>query len=373
MGRSIWGKLGMLLSLVVWHSSAMAHEVTPTIADFQVTGQEISLDLRLNVEAFVSGIDLDGMENTDTAAQAQDYDTLRALSADELAPMVRQFAEDWLSTVRVTADGDVALSLARVDIPEVGNTDLPRASSMYLTGTLPAGAQTFTFGWPKGAGAVVLRQHGVEAPYTGYLNGGDTSPEIGLSGGSSKTTMQVFVEYIPVGFDHILPKGLDHILFVLGLFFFSARMGPLLVQISTFTVAHTITLALGAMGWVAINPAIVEPLIALSIVYVAVENIFVKRLHVWRPALIFGFGLLHGLGFASVLGEFGLPSDQFVAALLGFNIGVEVGQLTVVAIAFAAVGVWFRKSAIYHSRVIVPASAFISCVGAYWFVERVFL
>ena len=141
--------------------------------------------------------------------------------------------------------------------------------------------------------------------------------------------------YVPVGFDHIIPKGLDHILFVLGLFFLTLRISALLWQISAFTLAHTVTLAAGAMGWVTISGSVVEPLIAASIVLVAVENIFSQNLHRWRPALIFGFGLLHGLGFASVLQEFGLPDEQFIAALIGFNIGVEIGQLTVIACACA--------------------------------------
>ncbi len=119
--------------------------------------------------------------------------------------------------------------------------------------------------------------------------------------------------------------------------------------------------------------SIVEPLIAASIVYVAVENILTDGLSRWRPFVIFGFGLLHGLGFASVLGEYGLPSNQFFPALIGFNIGVELGQLTVIAIAFAAVGYWFRDKPWYRARIAIPASVLIALVGAYWFVERVFL
>jgi hypothetical protein len=194
---------------------------------------------------------------------------------------------------------------------------------------------------------------------------------IALEGGGETTAWQTFKSYIPVGFDHILPKGLDHILFVLGLFFLSTYLRPLVWQISAFTLAHTVTLALGAMGWVNVPGSIVEPLIAASIVYVAVENIFMKGLSPWRPFVIFGFGLLHGLGFASVLGEFGLPEGQFIPALIAFNIGVEFGQLTVIALAFIAVGAMCRK-AWYRARIAIPASCVIAAVGAYWCVERVF-
>ena len=120
-------------------------------------------------------------------------------------------------------------------------------------------------------------------------------------------------------------------------------------------------------------PSIVEPLIAASITYVALENIFLGHLTRWRPLVIFGFGLLHGLGFASVLGEFGLPAGQFFPALIGFNVGVEFGQLAVIAVAFLAVGAWFGEKPWYHARIAVPASAVIALVGAWWFVERVFL
>ena len=140
-----------------------------------------------------------------------------------------------------------------------------------------------------------------------------------------------------MGFDHIVPKGLDHILFVLGLFFLAAQFRPLLLQISLFTLAHTITLALAALGYVNLPGSIVEPLIAASIVFIAIENVWARGISRWRPFVIFGFGLLHGLGFASVLGEFGLPEETFVAALIGFNVGVEVGQLAVIAVMFLCV------------------------------------
>lgn len=374
LGNKLAGTLLLsTLALVTLESGGHAHEVTPTIADFRVEDGQIALDLRLNIEAFVAGINLDGMEDTNQADQANDYDSLRGLDQADLEPMVRQFAEEWLETVRVTAGGRLQLSVSEVLIPEVGDVEVPRASYLMLNGDVPSNARSLTLYWPKGSGGVVLRQNGVEEPYTGYLQGGETTPPIPLGGGAALTAQETFLDYLPIGFEHILPKGLDHILFVLGLFFLSTRLRPLLWQISAFTVAHTITLALGALGWVQVSPGIVEPLIAASIVYVAVENIFLRRLTIWRPLVIFGFGLLHGLGFASVLGEFGLPRDQFVAALIGFNVGVELGQLAVIAIAFATVSFWFRSHPKYRGRVAIPASITIAAIGAYWFVERVFL
>ena len=178
--------------------------------------------------------------------------------------------------------------------------------------------------------------------------------------------------YIKLGYEHILPKGLDHILFVLALFFASTRLKPLVIQISVFTIAHTITLAVAAAGWVKAPGSIVEPLIALSIAFVAVENLVWKEMTPWRPFIVFGFGLFHGLGFASVLIDLGLPDDQFLTALIGFNVGVELGQLTVVFAAWFLLHRWFNRPW-YRTRMVLPASVLIAATGSWWAVQRIFL
>lgn len=369
----------MLLGLSVF--GAVAHEVSPSIADFTTSDGKLEMQLRLNLEAFVAGIDLDGVVDTDETEQAGQYDALRKLEFGTLLAQVEGLLPNILDGFHLRAGAGAgararAVPLTLISILEVGGgfpaDDMPRTSILSLTAELPQNTTTISFGWDKRFGTIVLRQNGVEDSYTGYLTGGQRSPDIEVVGGGRQTGWQVFMHYIPVGFDHILPKGLDHILFVLGLFFLSIRLRPLFWQISAFTLAHTVTLALGAMGWVTVSPAIVEPLIAASITYVAVENILTSKLSRWRPVIIFGFGLLHGLGFAAVLGEFGIPDDQFFAALIAFNIGVEFGQLTVISLAFLAVGVWFRYKPWYRMRIAIPASVMIAAVGAYWFVERVF-
>jgi hypothetical protein len=138
-----------------------------------------------------------------------------------------------------------------------------------------------------------------------------------------------------------------------------------------FTIAHTITLGLSINGVIDLPANIVEPLIALSIAYIGIENIFAKSLHKSRLALVFAFGLLHGMGFAGVLADFGMPDDAFATALISFNIGVELGQIAVIAVAYLLVGIWMSHKPWYHQRVIVPASAFISIVGLYWTYDRI--
>jgi len=177
--------------------------------------------------------------------------------------------------------------------------------------------------------------------------------------------------FTKAGIEHIIPKGLDHILFVLGLFFSCLYFRSLLLQLTAFTIAHSITLALAALGLIQLQGAIVEPLIALSIVWVAVENYMFKEPSKWRYLVVFSFGLLHGLGFAAVLSHYGLPKDNFISLLLAFNIGVELGQLSVLILAFILIKLIFRQSE-QSDKIRIPASIIIGCIGLFWFIERVF-
>jgi hypothetical protein len=383
--------LGVLSSALLWGATlpAQAHELQPTIADLTVEPGQAEMVFQLNLEALLSGIDLDTIEDTNNAENAEDYDDLRALPADAIAARVPDLLANWNGLPMLLVDGQaVALQSAALTIPQDVDIELARIAQWRLSAAVPQDASEVVVTWPDGAGAMVLRQQGVEEPFTGYLSGGESSPVISLAGGGAQTGWQAFGSYIPVGFDHIWPQGLDHILFVLGLFLLSTHLAPLWWQVSAFTLAHTVTLALGALGLVNVPGSIVEPLIAASIVYVAVENIFSTGLSRWRPVVIFGFGLLHGLGFASVLGDFGLPADQFIPALIGFNVGVEVGQLTVIALAAAllwlAIGAArvarlngleeeVREHDVMFRAVSITGSLIIAIIGAYWVVERTLL
>ncbi|MEY4698458.1 MAG: hypothetical protein RIT14_2886 [Pseudomonadota bacterium] len=365
-----WRRLLLSLALL-FPLAAPAHEVLPSIADMTATDGTVTFDLRTNLEGLVAGIDLTATADTNASAQAMQYDALRALPPDALADRFRAFWPAMSQRIHVQVDGrDLPLALVAVIVPDVGDVALTRTSTVTFTAALPPGAKSVQVGWASQFGALVLRQMGVQDPYDGYLEAGTFSTPIRLSGGDRMSPMQAFLSYVPVGFDHIVPQGLDHILFVLGLFFLSTRLSPLLWQVSAFTLAHTVTLGLGALGYVNVPASIVEPIIAASITFVAVENILTKGLSRWRPLVVFGFGLLHGLGFAAVLGEFGLPDEGFFPALIGFNLGVELGQLFVIAAAFAAVG-WFWRKSWYRAMISVPASAAIAAAGAFWFVQRV--
>ena len=182
--------------------------------------------------------------------------------------------------------------------------------------------------------------------------------------------------FLKIGVQHILPGGTDHILFVLALFLASQNIRSLITQISVFTVAHTVTLGLTAAGVISLPDRIVEPLIAASIAFVAIENLWTNEASRWRLFVIFGFGLFHGMGFARFVREIGLPPEQFWPSLIGFNIGVEIGQLSVVAVAFVA-GLGVKRALAlaqapytYRQVAVIPLSVIIAAIGLWWALTR---
>jgi hypothetical protein len=181
---------------------------------------------------------------------------------------------------------------------------------------------------------------------------------------------QTAVRLVPTGFTHILPGGLDHVLFMTGLFLMASTRRALALQVSAFTAAHSLTLALGVFGAVNVPAQIVEPLIAASIAFIALENLFAKSGSNWRLLVVFVFGLLHGLGFAGAMADLGLSGGHLAASLVGFNFGVELGQLAVIAAAALIVRTLRLSIEAERRYVLRPASAAIAITGLFWAVER---
>ncbi|MEO0357876.1 MAG: HupE/UreJ family protein, partial [Pseudomonadota bacterium] len=281
------------------------------------------------------------------------------------------------------------LTLDRIAIDPEPDLALPRDGRVFASAPLNGDGSAITFGWDPAYGPIILRTTIGDETYAALLEGGEVSAPIELATGVDETAAQVFVRFVIEGYEHIIPKGLDHILFVLGLFFFALRWRPILGQVTAFTLAHTVTLGLATVGIINIPDDwmwLVETLIAASIVFVAVENILRPQLGWWRIMVVFVFGLLHGLGFASVLGDLGLAQGQFILSLVAFNIGVEVGQLAVILAAFllmwigtkAASAVWLpndeaavRDLPVMHRAVSIVGSLLIACVGLYWVFDRI--
>jgi hypothetical protein len=188
----------------------------------------------------------------------------------------------------------------------------------------------------------------------------------------SAPTRHVVWYYLQLGVRHIIPEGFDHILFVVSLCLLSTKIKTILWQATAFTVAHSITLALSMKGIIMAPSGVVEPVISLSILFVAVENMLLTRLKPWRVLIVFMFGLIHGMGFASSLNEIGLPRNQFFTSILSFNAGVELGQMAVITAVFLLLVIPMGRQSWYRRKAVYPLSAVIGCVAAFWTIQRVF-
>ena len=333
-------------------------------------GGEFEVDLICDLDALALGAPLD----TDDAALVAALERLAPADFETRVDRLRRLFE---RRVRIRFDGRPApFDVAFPDhgTPRATEADIPTVLGLTarLNGVVPAGAATAGFFASRAFGEVHLTvadpARGVEV--RSILEPGARSEPLALAGPAPAAGPGVVAaRYLRLGFVHIVPDGADHVLFVLGLFLLSARLRPLVWQVTAFTVAHAVTLSLAALGFVALAPRLVEPLIALSIAWVGIENMLVDRLTRWRPPAVFGFGLLHGLGFAGVLGELGLPADERLVGLAAFNAGIELGQLAVIGAAALSFG-WFRARPWYRSRLAVPASAAIALLGLAWAVER---
>jgi hypothetical protein len=186
-------------------------------------------------------------------------------------------------------------------------------------------------------------------------------------------TEAVLLYYLKLGYHHIIPAGMDHILFVSALCLLSNKIKTILWQATAFTVAHSVTLALSMKNIIVVPSAITEPIIALSICFVAIENILFSELKAWRILIVFMFGLIHGLGFASALNEIGLPPNKFYTSILAFNGGVELGQITIIAILFSSIVALCGSRSWYRQRIVYPLSATIFIIAGYWTIARIFL
>lgn len=235
-----------------------------------------------------------------------------------------------------------------------------------------SGAQVWVAGLERTPVDVLVRVEWLErSPATLRLT--SAAPSAVLT--RQQSWLQVASSYLVLGVEHIL-EGFDHLLFVLALLFLIRDRMKLIGTITAFTVAHSLTLALSALQWITLPVPPVEASIALSIVFVATEILHLQRgqptLSQNRPWLVaFGFGLLHGLGFAAVLGEIGLPEDALITALVLFNVGVEIGQLIFVGavlLLYMLVRRWLEPVAVL--RYSVPAYL-IGSIASFWFIERV--
>ncbi|TWB20784.1 hydrogenase/urease accessory protein HupE [Nitrospirillum amazonense] len=303
----------------------------------------------------------------------------RDLTADRVQTLLPPYAGAIAAQVDLRADGapmPATVVVERVEMPS--DITLPAFVVLRASGPLPPGARTITwrYGLVYSTYGVVFTDAAGGAPQTQWLEGDAASPPFALAANAAPISWpRLAAQYLQLGFLHILPEGLDHILFVLGIFLLTTRLRSILVQVTAFTLAHSVTLGLTMYGVISLPARVVEPLIALSVAYVAVENILTARLTPWRPLVVFGFGLLHGMGFAGALADLHLARRDVIPALVSFNVGIELAQLSIIAAAYGAVALvcvsggnkdqpWYRR------RVVIPASSLIAATGLFWTVQR---
>ena len=371
--------LAVVLLCTLWTGGVRADVIKPALIEISVyTSGKVHVDLRASIEALLTVINA-RYRNTQDAPNAAEYDALRVLPPEALREKFVPFEKRLLEKIEMLADGlGVELAIDKVTIPEPGYTKVPRISVIELTGTLDRSTKELEWYYPAefGDNAVRVRQVDEENEQWHWsewqwIRDDSVSKPFPLDELFTRLPVhEVVLNYISIGFDHILPNGTDHILFIVGIFLLSVQLRPLLWQVTMFTIAHTITLGLAMTGYLDIPERIVQPLIALSIAWIGIENVFLPHLSRHRLVIVFAFGLLHGIGFADALAEFGMPDDAFLTALISFNIGVELGQVAIIGLCLVAFGLWFRNRGWYRNLFVIPASLFIAAVGLFWTFDR---
>jgi len=367
------------ISALIAAKYSTADIVKPAMVEISVFADgNYRVELRASIEAIMTGIN-SKYRNTQDAPSAGEYDALRVLQSAQLREKFIPFERRLEEEIKLYFDKKpTKLQITDVQIPIPGYTKVPRTSLIIFEGKIDKQVKHLSWYYPArfSDNAIRVRQIDTENEkwYWSswqWLRNNQTSKSFSLEEVFTEPALfSVISEYVVAGFDHIIPKGLDHILFILGIFLLSMKLKTLAWQATMFTLAHSITLSLSMFNIVSLPASIVEPLIALSIAYIGIENIFAHKLKTSRLALVFAFGLLHGLGFASVLADFGMPDSAYATALISFNIGVEIGQLIILGCAYFCITYWFKNKQHFHNYITVPGSVIIAVTGLYWTWDR---
>lgn len=363
--------------LTLFSIGAISHEIRPSIADYKIEENILYFDIRLNAELILSGIDASNITDTNSSPLSATYDDLRSLTRENLKILLIESWDDIQSKINLNInDSSTKFELVDINIEANRDFEISRDSIIYLKHELDEDDEFLTFKWSEKYGPIIIREINElkkeDDLYTEYLQAGLQTDKIFIKSENTQSIFKSIINYFILGIQHIIPKGLDHILFIVGLFFFSVTLRPLLIQVTMFTIAHSITLIFVSVSYINVNPLIVEPIIALSIAYVGIENIFKQYVKEYlRYIIIFFFGLLHGLGFALVLSDIGYQSSKLILNLISFNLGIEAAQIFIILFLYILLGIKFSNKKYYRYIFQVPVSLFIALVGIYWFFERI--
>ncbi len=359
------GFFRLMMGLMLLAMPVQAQTPPPTIVEFWTKADSLFLEITLNAEMFLAGIDPETHPDlTDNAG----YRALRQRVSSELEPEVRAFVTDWKARLQVEAGGPVVLAYEGVRIPVVGDTAAPRISRLLLTAPLPNGASNLRLTWPEGHGPVVLKQQQVAAPYTGYLIAGESSPSIPLQGGAALSPEQAVQVFFPKGFSRILPNGLQEIALVLALVFLSLTLRAAIAQMVFLSIGLVFGLALSVYGALGVSPFVASLTLTSAIVILALWNLILRRLHVFRLLAVFAAGLLLGNVLSASVIAIGVPPDHLPPAILGFAGGAVAALSAVAAAGYAGAALISGGSHRMRGRVSVLASILIAGVGVYWMV-----
>ena len=373
-----------------------AHSIPETVVRGSFDGRGNAL---ISIEVNPRAWDLNPIDSPST-----EFSDLQIMTAAEKAEYVRKTKEVIAKSVEFTFEpiGRIQPDFTFEFGAEGGKVLKAPTDAVVLVGKWPTKIPAGLTGWkirslPGHKVSVLFNNSvkGTEHPRFCVLFPGETSftldlttltattpatPTAGSVSAQNDTgsALSNFLSFLDHGYHHVLKfsdwasfaEGLDHILFVLGLFLIGRSWKPVVTQVTAFTLAHSLTLGLAAAGYIKISSNIVEPIIAASIAAVAIENILRPDFSRWRVVIVLIFGAFHGLGFASGLSEQPIPKEGFLIALTGFNLGVEGAQLTIIAAAFALT-FWLRDDTKYRRYIVIPVSSLIALTGLYWAVTRI--
>ena len=352
-----------------------AHEIKPAVVEFNKIENHISIVLTFNAEAFLANIDASIHRDTKNSSNSKLYNDLRLLSKEILKERVLKSLDQIKNSIFIKAsEKRLNLKVVAIDVLEEKDIEKVRFTKIYFKTDNQIVETPITFSAKKIFGPLIFKNFSnidtdTQKPQSQWIKPGNQTNQIEII--KEKTNFpNLLISGIWNGILHIIPYGFDHILFVLGLFFFSYKLKPLLIQVTTFTIAHSITLILGGLGYVTISPIIVEAIIAASIIWIGVENLFRKSMNISRIGVIFCFGLLHGLGFASMFKLIGLEGTDYFLNLFSFNVGIEIGQIITLAPLIILIPL-FNRLSWYRILIAIPASIIIALFGANMFIDRV--
>ena len=336
-------------------STVRAHKLNTSYTN--LIAEDAALKVRVRMDDFdllKIGIDQDGDSLLFYEEMAAGLDDIFAFVEEQM---------------RLRADGQpLTLVRDRGDITPDNKGNM--FADLYFSAKLedPVSELEVWIGWPERFGDAHKNLAKIMLPGQPLVQAvfSASSPQQTFAG--QKSLWEHIYEFAVLGVEHIF-LGYDHVMFLLALIVVGGRLLSLVKVVTAFTVAHSITLCLAALEVVRLPSQWIEAGIALSIVYVAVENFWLKRTD-YRWMITFAFGLVHGFGFANVLRELGLPTRGLIASLFAFNAGVEIGQVAIVALVFPFVA-WLSRRP-YQRPVVLVVSAVIGLFGLGWFVERVF-